>query len=36
MTRAFADGIARVVLFNEADGTPMQIRIWHKHHGGNR
>ena len=28
LTRAFADGIAMVVFFDEADGTQMQIRVW--------
>ncbi len=28
MTRAFADGIAIVVFFDEADGVPMHVRVW--------
>ena len=29
MTRAFADGIAIVVFFDEADGVQMRVRVWH-------
>ncbi len=28
MTRAFADGIAMVVFFDEADGVQMHVRVW--------